>query len=119
MKTYSWSSVLWSALCCLILFSLEQPGHAQAITHQITLPSGATWCEDSLINDLFAQINLFRSQNGAPALVMDRLGMKDAEIRATQFAQYMVTNRPGSPGFNPHQDFDTLAASLGYNIVLE
>jgi uncharacterized protein YkwD/single-stranded DNA-binding protein len=78
-----------------------------------------TWCDDSIINGLFSQVNTYRSQNGVSALQMDPLGMKDAEIRATQFAAYMQTNPPGSPGFNPHQGYDTTAASLGYNIISE
>jgi uncharacterized protein YkwD len=78
-----------------------------------------TWCDDTTINGLFSQINTYRSQNGVAALQMDTLGMKDAEIRATQFAAYMQSNPPGSPGFNPHQGYDTTAASLGYNIISE
>ena len=93
--------------------------HAQAITHQITLPSSMSWCSDSMINGLFTQINTFRAQNNVPQLGMSTLGMKDAEIRATQFAVYMETTPPGTPGFYPHQGWDTTAASLGYNIVSE
>ena len=92
---------------------------AGPIVHQIPLPSGMAWCDDSMINGLFTQINTFRAQNGAPALTLAALGMLDAELRATQFASYMVTNPPGSPGFNPHQGYDTTAASIGYNLVSE
>jgi uncharacterized protein YkwD len=93
--------------------------YGQAITHQIALPSGMSWCEDSMINGLFAQINQFRSEQGAPSLGPDALGNKDAEMRAVQFASYMATHFPGSPGFNPHLGYDTTAASLGYNLVSE
>src|SRR5215475_1172039 len=89
------------------------------ITHQITLPAGMGWCSDAMINGLFDQVNAYRQQNGTALLTMSTLGMKDAEVRATQFAAYMVTNPPGSPGFNPHQGYDTTAASLGYNIISE
>jgi uncharacterized protein YkwD/chitodextrinase len=93
--------------------------HAQAITHQISLSNGMTWCDDSMINGLFTQVNAFRAQNNVALLSMNTLGMKDAELRAVQFAVYMQTNSPGTPGFNPHQGYDTTAASIGYSIVSE
>ncbi len=94
--------------------------HAQgAIVHQVALPSGDSWCSDSLINSLFTEINVYRTQNGVPALLTDPLGTKDADMRAIQFAAYMQTNPPGSPGFNPHTGWDTTAASLGYHILSE
>lgn len=101
--------------------SLLSSGSAfsQTITHQINLPAGDSWCSDAMINGLFSTINTFRAQNGASALAMDPVGMKDAEIRATQFAAYMAVNTPNTPGFNPHQGWDTVAAGLGYNIVSE
>jgi uncharacterized protein YkwD/chitodextrinase len=92
---------------------------AQTIIHQVTAPAGTSWCEDALINGLFAQINQDRAQNNVPALSMDPLGMKDADLRAIQFAAYMFTNPPGTLGFNPHQGYDTTAANLGYSIVSE
>ena len=100
------------------IFSSTNVALAQSITHQINLPSGQGWCSDSMITGLFSQINLFRSQNGVAALNMDNLGMKDAEIRAPQFIDYMATHTPGR-GFNPHEGYDTTAASLGYNIIAE
>jgi len=107
-------------ICLLLaLLSSAQTIAAQAIVHQITLPSNASWCQDSMINGLFTQVNTFRSQNNVPALVMDTVGMKDAEVRATQFAAYMATNSVSEPGFNPHQGYDTTAASLGYQIISE
>ncbi len=90
-----------------------------SLAHQTVLPAGMAWCDDAMINGLFTQINAFRTQNGVSPLAMDDLGMKDAELRAVQFAQYMVTNPPGSPGFNPHQGWDTTAASIGYKIIGE
>ncbi len=78
-----------------------------------------TWCADGAITGLLAQINLYRAQNGIAPLQMNTLGMKDAEIRATQFAAYMATHSPGMPGFNPHEGYDTTAASLGYNVISE
>jgi uncharacterized protein YkwD len=95
------------------------PVSAQAIQHQITLPSNMTWCEDGLINGLLNEINGLRAQRGLPALRGDTLGNKVAEMRAVAFAQYMVTNPPGSPGFDPHSGWDTTAASQGYNAVSE
>ena len=89
------------------------------ITHEIALPIGSSWCDDSMILDLFSQINAFRAQQGVPALRTTPLGMKDADMRAVQFSQYMATHTPGSPGFNPHEGYDTTAASLGYQIISE
>ena len=104
----------------LLLSGLFQAAFAQGtIVHQISLPTGMTWCDDSMINDLLNQVNTYRAENNVAALAMNSLGMKDAEIRATQFATYMATNQPGEPGFNPHQGYDTTAASLGYNLVSE
>jgi len=78
----------------LLLASTEGIGRAaDTITHQITLPPGQSWCDDGMIVGLFNQINTFRTQNGVPALKMDALGMKDAEIRATQFIANMAANR--------------------------
>src|SRR5215471_13958010 len=111
-----------AAYCRLVVFSLltvSAATGADAITHQINLPAGMTWCDDGMTNGLLTQVNAFRSQNGVAPLSMSTLGMKDAELRATQFAQYMQTNFPGSPGFNPHQGYDTTAASMGYNIISE
>jgi uncharacterized protein YkwD/chitodextrinase len=106
-------------LFLLIAVSTAIAQTANPIVHQISLPPGMTWCDDGMINGLFTNVNAFRSQNGVPALSMSPTGMNDAEMRATQFAVYMQTNSPGSPGFNPHQGYDTTAASLGYNIISE
>ena len=95
------------------------PAQGQTISHQIALPAGVSWCDDGMINGLFSQINTFRTSNGVPALGMDQLGMKDAEMRAVQFSAYMAANSPSTPGFNPHQGSDTTAASLGYNWIGE
>lgn len=92
---------------------------AQAIVHQVALPAGASWCSDSSINGLFTNINTYRAQNSVPALLMDTLGMKDAETRAIQFAAYMQANSPTEAGFNPHQGYDTTVASLGYYLISE
>ena len=108
---------VWPVLV-LLPFGLASAADAP-ITHQISLPGEQSWCDDTMINGLFAQINTFRSQNGVPSLAMSTLGMKDAEMRASQFATYMLTTAPGSAGFNPHQGYDTTAAGLGYNIVSE
>ena len=92
---------------------------AGPISHQIALPVSQAWCDDSMINSLFDQINLFRSQQGVPALKMDPIGMKTAELRVSQFATYMATHAPGSAGFNPHEGYEQTAASVGYNLVSE
>jgi uncharacterized protein YkwD/chitodextrinase len=114
-----------NTLVCLVLGVALAPSSSRMafaadppIVHQITLTNGQTWCDDSMINGLFDQVNALRSQAGVPVLTMSTLGMKDAEIRATQFATYMMNTPPG-PGFNPHDGWDTTAASLGYNIVGE
>jgi uncharacterized protein YkwD/chitodextrinase len=112
-----------SAPVLLTLFlsyvGISHTAHAQTITHQVSLPSGMSWCSDSMINGLFTQINALRVQKGLAALSMSALGMKDAELRAVQFATYMATARPTDPGFNPHQGYDTTAASIGYNVISE
>ena len=106
----------------LLSFVLSMQNGALAqntITHQISLSNGQSWCDDGMINGLFSQINSLRAQHGLPGLTMDSVGMKDAEIRATQFITYMSMNTPNTPGFNPHQGYDTTAASLGYSIISE
>lgn len=82
------------------------------IVHQIALQNGQSWCADSMIYGLFAQVNTYRTNNGRAALTMSTLGMKDAEIRATQVPADLAAG-------NPHAGWDTTAASLGYNIVSE
>ena len=82
------------------------------IVHQIQLQAGQSWCADSMIYGLFAQVNTYRTNNGRAALTMSTLGMKDAEIRATQVPADLAAG-------NPHAGWDTTAASLGYNIVSE
>ena len=77
------------------------------------------WCDDSLINTLLSEINALRAKNNLPALRSDQLGNKVAELRAVQFANYMATHPVTSPGFNPHEGYDTTAASVGYNLVSE
>ena len=77
------------------------------------------WCDDSSINTLFSEINALRAKNNLPALRSDKLGNKVAELRAVQFANYMATHALTSPGFNPHEGYDTTAASVGYNLVSE
>ena len=120
MKNRLWHFLICSALLSVVFLLTARVEYAAgSITHQISLPAGDSWCDDSMINGLFDQINAYRSAYGRPPLRMDSLGMKDAEIRATQFSAYMATNPPGSPGFNPHQGYDTTAPSLGYNIVSE
>src|SRR5689334_25069584 len=78
----------------LILLSVQGGFGQSKIVHQITLSAGMTWCDDTTINGLLTQINAYRAQNGVPALAADSVGMKDAEIRATQFATYMASNTP-------------------------
>ncbi len=109
---------VWQITVLLMMTGQTGFGVGQ-IVHQITLPSSMTWCDDSTINGLFTQINTYRSQNAVAPLQMDAVGMKDAEMRAVQFANYMTSTPPGSPGFDPHQGWDTTAASLGYNIISE
>jgi uncharacterized protein YkwD/chitodextrinase len=120
MKNYlQHSSACLALLAAGVLITPQSGRAADPITHQISLGSGQTWCSDAMIYELFDQINLFRTQNGVPALKMDTLGMKDAEMRAVQFIAYMETHDQGTPGFNPHEGYDTTAASLGYNIISE
>jgi uncharacterized protein YkwD len=88
------------------------------IVHQIALPSGASWCGDTDINTLLRQVNVYRASNGYNALSSDQLGMKDAELRAVQFAQYMQQVPLPSP-LNPHQGWDTTAAGIGYQVLQE
>lgn len=116
-----WKSILFKpAIFLLALFPAHELFAADPpITHQISLPGGQSWCDDSMINGLFDQINAFRTQKGVPVLTVSGLGMEDAEMRASQFATYMQTANPTAPGFNPHQGYDTTAASLGYDIVSE
>ena len=102
-----------------VLISSASVSYAQAIVHQITLPSGESWCDDSMINGLLSEINLLRSQDSVPAIQMNTLGMLDAEERAVQFAAYMAVNTPSTPGFDPHTGYNTTAASLGYNLYSE
>lgn len=103
----------------MMTFATAQVGRAQAITHQVTLPSGMSWCPDAMINGLFTEINSLRSAQGLPALKTDTLGMKTAEVRAYQFARYMTLVPPGTAGFNPHTGYETTAAALGYNLIGE
>ena len=116
--------LLYTALCVVIFFlaiSLTGPAaYAQGpISHQVTLRTGETWCDDSWIYSLLDAINNYRAQNGIAPLTLDRLGMKDAEVRALQVIDYLDAHPPGSPGFSPHDGYDTTASSLGYNIVGE
>ena len=92
---------------------------AQPIAHQITLPNTMNWCQDGMINELFSEINGLRVQRGLAALQSDPLGNKVAELRAVQFANYMATHPVNSPGFSPHEGYDTTAAAAGYNLVGE
>ena len=116
-KLSKWLSV--SAVISGLIGVTVQTSAAQTITHQIALPPGNSWCADSMIYALLAEINAVRAQRNFAALQMDAVGMKDAEMRAVQFSQYMATAVVGSPGFNPHQGYDTTAASLGYDLVGE
>src|SRR5579884_24283 len=94
------------------------PAGAQAIQHQIILPAGDNWCSDSMIDGLYNGINAYRAQHGEGPLAMNSLGMKDAEMRATQLITYMANYQPGTP-FNPHTGWDTTAAGIGYDVVGE
>ena len=106
-------------LLTAIALAAHNTGQAQTISHQVTLPPTMYWCDDSMINTLFSEINSLRAKNGLPALRSDRLGDKVAELRAVQFANYMATHSLSTPGFNPHEGYDTTAASAGYNLVSE
>jgi uncharacterized protein YkwD len=72
-----------------------------------------------MISGLLAQVNAFRAANGLAPLQLTVAGTNDADIRAIQFSAYMASHAPGSPGFNPHEGYDTTAASLGYNVISE
>src|SRR3982750_4084581 len=121
MTTKVRESFAFLSLCATLALSpIRVASAADApISHQITLPAQQSWCSDSMINGLFNEVNNFRVKNGVVALNMTALGMKDAELRASQFATYMLTTSPSSPGFFPHQGYDTTAASLGYPLISE
>jgi len=110
---------MWTAALLFLIAVSTTAGYAQTISHQVTLPAGGGWCDDSSIISLFNNINSFRAQNGVPALKMDAVGMKVADARAVQFSQYMMTHNPSTPGFNPHEGYDTTAASFGYYLMSE
>src|SRR5579863_1358782 len=110
---------VYICLVLLLLLHLSPAIIAQTITHQVPLPAGQSWCPDSIINGISATLNNLRVQKGIPVLANDPLGQKDADLRAIQFSQYMQTNPPGSPGFNPHTGYDTTAASIGYQLIDE
>lgn len=99
-------------------FAPANAGYGQAISHQVTLQAGQSWCSDTMITSVLSQINALRVQQRLSTLQMDTLGMKDAELRAGQFINYMYTHTYG-PGFNPHEGYDTTAASLGYPLISE
>lgn len=107
------------AIPLVVFLVTSASARAQTIVHQITLPAGVTWCDDSMINGLFSDINSFRVGQGVPALAENSLGMKDAEMRAVQLSIYMATNPPNEPGWDPHTGYDTTAAGLGYDLVSE
>ena len=46
----------WPALAVSML-SVFVPAAAQTVSHQITLPAGATWCDDNLVLMLLNNIN--------------------------------------------------------------
>ena len=117
MKKYLTARPIVSLFVCFLSGSIHLS--AQTITHQVPLPPGMNWCGDGAINSLLSSINDFRTSNGAAPLTADSLGSKDAEIRAIQVATYMATNPPGSPGFSPHQGYDTTASGLGYDLISE
>src|ERR1019366_6301013 len=119
MTTTSRYVCIYPVLFVIILLSLATISSAQTITHQVSLPAGQSWCEDSIINGLASTLNGFRVQHGVPALAMNSLGIRDADLRAIQFSQYMQTHTLGSPGFNPHTGYDTTAASIGYPLISE
>src|SRR5579863_802693 len=98
-------------------FSSGNAVYGQTIIHQVAAPAGQAWCDASIIDGIFNTLNAFRVKNGVPALTLDPLGMEDADLRAIQFSQYMAVHAVGSPGFNPHQGYDTTAASIGYNLI--
>jgi uncharacterized protein YkwD len=112
---------LTNALLASTLLIAVNTGSAQAqsINHQIALPSNLSWCDDTQINGLLTEINNVRAQRSLPALRMDAVGMKVAELRAVQFIDYMNTHTQGTPGFNPHEGYDTTAASQGYDLISE
>ena len=74
--------LLPTVLLGLTLLS-SQTSTAQTLTHHITLPSGMSWCADTMIHALLAEINAVREQRNLPALQMDAVGMKDAETIQT------------------------------------
>ena len=100
----------YSALLATLALS-TQVGYPQSITHQVSLPSGVSWCDDTMINGLLTKINAFRSLNAVPALTMDSLGMKKAEVKAVEFATYVAASHPSELKFS--------AASSGDPIVNE
>ena len=119
IKMKVFSRFLFVTLPFLFLSMLNLAYAQGPIVHQISLPAGENWCDDGMINGLFSQVNGLRATMGLPALAMDSVGMHDAEIRATQVIAYFAANSPNTPGFNPHQGYDTTAASLGYNLISE
>ncbi|MBY0504752.1 MAG: hypothetical protein K2X03_12635 [Bryobacteraceae bacterium] len=117
MKTNKYLPI--SSLRVAFLFAAAVTVNAQTIAHQVTLPNSMYWCDDSMIRSLFTEINSLRTDRGLPVLRSDRLGDKVAELRAVQFANYMATHTPNTPGFNPHEGWEATAASVGYNIWSE
>ena len=113
MKTKRRRSSFCLAATALSLLTLRVGQEASPINHQISLPAGMSWCDDGMINGLFTQVNILRSQNGVAALSMNTLGMKDAEIRATQFASYITTRPPAHPDSTHIKDTARLLPAWG------
>ena|SRR5689334_3149084 len=89
------------------------------IAHQISLPAGVSWCDDSATLALFNTINKFRGEHGLPALQTNTLATAVAETRAVDVSAYLQSHSPGEAGFNPHQNFYDTIGRFGYNAVGE
>src|SRR4051794_23860844 len=92
---------------------------AQTIVHQISLPAGVSWCDDSSTLSLLTTINQFRAEHGMPALQTNNLATAVAETRAVDVSAYIQAHSQSEPGFNPHTNFYDTIARFGYNAVAE
>ena len=51
------TGIRYSITRIVIFSAIALAGNAQTIVHQIPLPNTMYWCEDSMINTLFSEIN--------------------------------------------------------------
>lgn len=100
-----------------LLCTLAVPAQASAMT-QAAVPAASMYSVSASVQDVWAQVNAVRAQNGRSALTLDANMNRAAAVRAAELAQRFAHTRPnGARGLTALDEAGVSYRTAGENIA--